>query len=332
MAVLFANNAGGILNANITATQTSIVMQANNGLVFPAITGSNFFYATIYNSGGTFEIVKVTARSGDTLTVVRAQEGTAGFAFSAGDKIDNRITAAALANKVDADTGTAPFATSASACTGNAASATTSGSCTGNSATATSAAYLTTARTIAITGSVIYTSPAFDGSGNVSAAATLSATGASAGTYTVPSVTVNTEGRITAISSGAVPAATTSVAGISQLATGAQVIAGTSTTLAVTPSSLTSQMVIASPGYYTIPGGLIDQFGLSGSIGSNSSTTVTLPKALSAAPLNVQLTARGSGGSTGQSYAYVFAESATQFSIFNAANQSVSFYWRAIGK
>ncbi len=65
-------------------------------------------------------------------------------------------------------------------------------SVTGNAATATA---LATGRTISITGDISYTSPSFDGSGNVTAAATLPNI-ASAGTYR--SVTINAKGQVTA--------------------------------------------------------------------------------------------------------------------------------------
>ena len=66
------------------------------------------------------------------------------------------------------------------------------GSLNGNANTATA---LGTARTLSITGDVSYTSPAFDGSSNVTAAATLTATGVTAGTYT--KITVDAKGRAT---------------------------------------------------------------------------------------------------------------------------------------
>lgn len=67
------------------------------------------------------------------------------------------------------------------------------GTVTGNADTATK---LATGRTIGMTGDVTWTSPAFDGSGNVTAAATLANTGVTAGTYT--KVTVNAKGLVTA--------------------------------------------------------------------------------------------------------------------------------------
>jgi phage-related tail fiber protein len=68
-----------------------------------------------------------------------------------------------------------------------------SGSCTGNAATASRWA---TGRTIALTGDVTGTSGSFDGSGNLSFAATLANNGVTAGTYL--KVTVDAKGRVTA--------------------------------------------------------------------------------------------------------------------------------------
>jgi hypothetical protein len=68
-----------------------------------------------------------------------------------------------------------------------------SGSCTGNAATASRWA---TGRTIALTGDVTGTSGSFDGSGNLSFAATLANSGVTAGTYL--KVTVDAKGRVTA--------------------------------------------------------------------------------------------------------------------------------------
>jgi hypothetical protein len=71
-----------------------------------------------------------------------------------------------------------------------------------NQSTTGSAATLTTGRTIAITGDLAYTSPSFDGSGNVTAAGTLATVNSNVGSFTAANITVNAKGLITAASSG----------------------------------------------------------------------------------------------------------------------------------
>lgn len=76
---------------------------------------------------------------------------------------------------------------------------TITGSITGNAGTAST---LATGRTISVSGDLTYTSPSFDGSGNVTAAGTLATvntnTGSFGGTNSIPNFTVNGKGLITA--------------------------------------------------------------------------------------------------------------------------------------
>ena len=85
-----------------------------------------------------------------------------------------------------------------------------------NQNTTGSAATLTTGRTIAITGDLAYTSPSFNGSGNVTAAGTLATVNSNVGSFTNASVTVNAKGLVTAVSSGTAPV--TSVTGTAPIA------------------------------------------------------------------------------------------------------------------
>lgn len=64
------------------------------------------------------------------------------------------------------------------------------------------AAKWTTARTLAITGDLAYTSPSLDGSGNVTAAGTLATVNSNVGSFTNANITVNAKGLITAASTG----------------------------------------------------------------------------------------------------------------------------------
>jgi len=103
MPVLFTNNASAPLAASISSSATTITVTTAQGALFPALSGSDYFYATLTNSSNQLEIVKVTARVSDSMTVVRGQEGTTARAYSAADKIEVRVTAAGLTNMVQLD-------------------------------------------------------------------------------------------------------------------------------------------------------------------------------------------------------------------------------------
>ena len=96
MSVKFANNAHSTLASSINTSATSITVSSGQGARFPSLTGSEFFYATLIDTSNNLEIVKVTARSTDVLTVTRAQESTSARAFSSGDRIELRVTAQGL--------------------------------------------------------------------------------------------------------------------------------------------------------------------------------------------------------------------------------------------
>ena len=93
MTALLANNATSTLASAITDTDTTVVLATSDGASFPSPTGDEWFPLTLQNSSS-MEIVRVTARSGDSLQVVRAQEGTTAQAFSVGDSAKLRFTEA----------------------------------------------------------------------------------------------------------------------------------------------------------------------------------------------------------------------------------------------
>ncbi len=94
---LFSNNAGSLLNGAITNTATSAALTPGTGGRFPSPSGGDYFRLTLVGiSGGvetSWEIIKVTARSGDTLTIERGQEGTAAVSWPSGTRIELRPTA-----------------------------------------------------------------------------------------------------------------------------------------------------------------------------------------------------------------------------------------------
>ena len=96
MAVKFTNNASGTIASSINSTTTTIVLTSGQGALFPSLGAGDYFYATLVDSSNNLEIVKVTARSTDTMTVVRGQDGTSGRSYTAGDRFELRPVAAAF--------------------------------------------------------------------------------------------------------------------------------------------------------------------------------------------------------------------------------------------
>jgi len=95
------NNAIGRLNASITTSSTTIQLVPGQGAKFPSLGAGEFFPCTLIAAAGTLEIVKVTARSGDNLTVLRAQEGTTASAFAISDRCELRLTGGAMQGELD---------------------------------------------------------------------------------------------------------------------------------------------------------------------------------------------------------------------------------------
>ena len=98
MARKFKNNARATLSASgMTAVATTLTVATGQGDLFPAVASLDFFTVTLQDAVSV-EIVKVTERvaGSDTMTVVRAQEGTTARVWSSGDPVSLRLTAAAL--------------------------------------------------------------------------------------------------------------------------------------------------------------------------------------------------------------------------------------------
>ena len=103
MSVKFSNNGHSTLAASITTSATSLTVASGHGARFPSLSSGEYFYATLIDSSNNLEIVKVTARSSDVLTVTRAQESTTARAYAIGDRIELRVTAAGIADATNID-------------------------------------------------------------------------------------------------------------------------------------------------------------------------------------------------------------------------------------
>ncbi|MCR1298370.1 hypothetical protein [Enterobacter kobei] len=99
LTLLAANNAQTVLAAGISASATSLTVNSGTGSLFPAPSaGVSFFKLTLIDAatGQLTEIMHVTARTGDTMTIERGQEGTTARAWSANDIAANMMTAETL--------------------------------------------------------------------------------------------------------------------------------------------------------------------------------------------------------------------------------------------
>lgn len=105
MTVLVANNAYSTLASSIASIDTTLTVSSGDGALFPAASSGSgtYFYATLINTSNELEIVKVTNRSTDTMTVVRGEDGTSARAYSSGDRIELRPTAALFADIRDSE-------------------------------------------------------------------------------------------------------------------------------------------------------------------------------------------------------------------------------------
>ncbi|KQZ96847.1 hypothetical protein ASD74_06215 [Rhizobium sp. Root564] len=100
MALKLANLAISTLASSITLDATTLSIQNGDAGKFPVLTVGDWHPATIVDAAGNREIVRVTARTGPTLTLLRAQEGTTAKEFPAGSRIDIRVTNAVIADLV----------------------------------------------------------------------------------------------------------------------------------------------------------------------------------------------------------------------------------------
>jgi hypothetical protein len=98
MTRIHSNNFSTTLNGAIDNSTTSVVIASSTG--FPSVGGGVTTNITV-QEGSTVEIMKVTSRSSNTLTVVRAQEGTSASAFSDASTVEIRFTRDSVDTKQD---------------------------------------------------------------------------------------------------------------------------------------------------------------------------------------------------------------------------------------
>lgn len=92
MTVQLTNNAFSTVPAGVSSTTTSITVATGDGAKFPVLGGGDSFYLTLVDVNNNFEIVQVTARTDDTMSIVRGQGGTLPIPFPPNSRAELRIT------------------------------------------------------------------------------------------------------------------------------------------------------------------------------------------------------------------------------------------------
>jgi hypothetical protein len=94
--ILFTDNASSLLASGILSTDTTLTVTATQGALFPAPGAGQISKITLEDTSGNIEITHCTGRTGDTMTIVRAQEGTSALGFASGSRVELRCTAGTL--------------------------------------------------------------------------------------------------------------------------------------------------------------------------------------------------------------------------------------------
>lgn len=203
-----------------TAQQTALDLKAN--LAGPTFTGTVTFGGEARFGPGAFSSVAKAYTDASLGLVIVAGVGSGydfGFYSNGGNSLLRNPTGT---NNLQVINSAHTFTATSYVTTGTIAGSNLSGTNTGDQSTvsgnAGSATILATGRTLGITGDLAWTSPTFDGSGNVTAAGTLATVNANVGSFgsatQVATFTVNAKGLTTAAANVTVTPAVGSITGL----------------------------------------------------------------------------------------------------------------------
>lgn len=101
---IYKNNSSSTLASGISSGATSLTLASGEGGLFASPSDDDWQMLTL-SDGTAYEVVKMTGRTADVLTVARAQEGTAAAAWLTGATVQARLTAGML-DKIPVNTST----------------------------------------------------------------------------------------------------------------------------------------------------------------------------------------------------------------------------------
>jgi hypothetical protein len=95
---LFKDNVSTVLASSLSSTATTCVVATGTGADFPTPSSGQQLAVTIEDVMGNIEVVYCTGITGDTLTIVRAREGTTAQNFASGSYVEMRVTSGILSS------------------------------------------------------------------------------------------------------------------------------------------------------------------------------------------------------------------------------------------
>jgi hypothetical protein len=101
VAVLVSNFPSAQLITPIIPGDTILSVGVTQGSQFPSPIAPSYSVLVVEDVSGAKEIMHLTSRTGDALTVTRAEEGTTALNFAIDSRVELRITAGFLQNFID---------------------------------------------------------------------------------------------------------------------------------------------------------------------------------------------------------------------------------------
>ena len=245
---IFSNNAKTTLASSITSTQTSITVAPGTGALFPNPTLDQSTFKVTFVSASDdsiYEICNCISRTGDVLTVVRAQEGTTGTPFLLNDIVGHFCTAGVMTDLVQSEQyqdGTYAYAAASG---------------TADALTATINSNLSTIGD----GFKIFLKSTASNTGATTLALTLTST------ILAPRPIVT--GNNVPLTAGQIPAANYQMALLFNATHNAFVL--------LNPASINLPSSLTNNGYQVFPGGLIMQWGTTTQINAGATLSITYP-------------------------------------------------------